>query len=200
MGTRKQMEQALRRVLTGEGLSRPDYSIVIPVIWTQDGPELLIEVRAAGISQEGDPCFPGGRIEPGETPARAAVRSADPIGTASGTASDGTYLSGGPDRRVCGFPSGGGAGSAPDQPDGGGTAAAGAGQLFPGASAEYQLRGAGTYGLGHDSRRDPAPLRGLETGGAEDRRTRNRHFKWKLTYMSQNETTAGAGSLLQLNM
>ena len=44
MGTRKQMEQALRRVLTGEGLSRPDYSIVIPVIWTQDGPELLIEV------------------------------------------------------------------------------------------------------------------------------------------------------------
>lgn len=74
MGTRKQMEQALRRVLTGEGLSRPDYSIVIPVIWTQDGPELLIEVRAAGISQEGDPCFPGGRIEPGETPARAAVR------------------------------------------------------------------------------------------------------------------------------
>ena len=74
MGTRKQMEQALRRVLTGEGLSRPDYSIVIPVIWTQDRPELLIEVRAAGISQEGDPCFPGGRIEPGETPARAAVR------------------------------------------------------------------------------------------------------------------------------
>ncbi|MBQ9268783.1 MAG: CoA pyrophosphatase [Oscillospiraceae bacterium] len=74
MRTKQHMELALRRVLTGEGLARPDFAVVIPVIWTQNGPELLIEVRAAGISQEGDPCFPGGRIEPGETPAQAAAR------------------------------------------------------------------------------------------------------------------------------
>ncbi len=45
-----------------------------PVVCGADGAGLLIEVRAAGISQAGDPCFPGGRIEPGETPAQAAAR------------------------------------------------------------------------------------------------------------------------------
>lgn len=70
----KQAEEALRRSLTGHGLARPRYAVVAPVVLGADGAALLIEVRAAGISQAGDPCFPGGRIEPGETPARAAAR------------------------------------------------------------------------------------------------------------------------------
>lgn len=45
-----------------------------PVEVGPDGAWLLLEVRAAGIPQAGDPCFPGGRIEPGETPAQAAAR------------------------------------------------------------------------------------------------------------------------------
>ena len=71
---RTQMEEALRRVLTARGLGHPSYAIVLPVVFGGDRVELLIEVRAAGISQAGDPCFPGGRIEPGETPAQAAAR------------------------------------------------------------------------------------------------------------------------------
>ena len=72
--TQSEFENALRRVLTAEGLNYPTYAVVVPVIRTENGAELLLEVRAAGIPQAGDPCFPGGRIEPGETPAQAAAR------------------------------------------------------------------------------------------------------------------------------
>lgn len=74
MGKQEQMEAALRTVLTARGLSQPRYAVVLPVVFGEDGAGLLIEVRAAGISQAGDPCFPGGRIEAGETPAQAAAR------------------------------------------------------------------------------------------------------------------------------
>ena len=72
--TRTEFEKTLRRVLTAGGLDAPSYAVVVPVIWSEGGAELLAEVRAAGIPQAGDPCFPGGRIEPGETPAQAAAR------------------------------------------------------------------------------------------------------------------------------
>jgi 8-oxo-dGTP pyrophosphatase MutT (NUDIX family) len=66
--------EKLRQHLTFPGLPRPTYAVVIPLILGPQEPELLLEVRAAGISQAGDPCFPGGRIEAGETPADAALR------------------------------------------------------------------------------------------------------------------------------
>lgn len=65
---------SLKRVLLPHGLRAPRYSIVVPVILAEHGPELLLEVRASGISQAGDPCFPGGHIEAGETSADAALR------------------------------------------------------------------------------------------------------------------------------
>ncbi len=68
------IERALRAVLTDPGLPAPRYAVVIPIVLEKAGARLLIEVRAASISQAGDPCFPGGRIEAGETPAEAAVR------------------------------------------------------------------------------------------------------------------------------
>ena len=71
---RTEMEAALRRTLSYGGLKAPAYAVLVPVIWGEGGAELLLEVRAAGIPQAGDPCFPGGRIEPGETPAQAAAR------------------------------------------------------------------------------------------------------------------------------
>ena len=71
---RTELENALRRVLTARGPDAPSYAVVAPVIWSEAGASLLLEVRAAGIPQAGDPCFPGGRIEPGETPAQAASR------------------------------------------------------------------------------------------------------------------------------
>lgn len=71
---RERLEEQLRRVLSFEGLERPTYAVVVPVVCGAEGIHLLAEVRAAGISQAGDPCFPGGRIEPGETPEQAAAR------------------------------------------------------------------------------------------------------------------------------
>jgi 8-oxo-dGTP pyrophosphatase MutT (NUDIX family) len=68
------MREKLHRVLTFGGLPEPTYAIVVPLVWDPEDPELLLEVRAQGISQAGDPCFPGGRIEPGESPGEAALR------------------------------------------------------------------------------------------------------------------------------
>ena len=69
-----QKETALKSKLTSSGLQCPRYAVVVPIIWENNEPQLLLEVRAAGISQAGDPCFPGGRIELGEAPMAAARR------------------------------------------------------------------------------------------------------------------------------
>lgn len=51
------------------------YAVMIPMIETPAGPELLFEVRSEQLHhQPGDICFPGGGVEPGETSAEAAVR------------------------------------------------------------------------------------------------------------------------------
>ena len=75
--TRIEFETLLRPELKAKGLQAPTYAVVVPIIWDEDEPALLLEVRAAGIPQAGDPCFPGGRIEPGETPAQAAARETE---------------------------------------------------------------------------------------------------------------------------
>ncbi len=50
-------------------------AVCIPLIETEDGYDILFEVRSAGIgSQPGDICFPGGSLEDGETTQEAAVR------------------------------------------------------------------------------------------------------------------------------
>ena len=55
------------------GASRA-YAALCPVVETSDGPSLLYEVRAAEIRQAGEVCFPGGRMEDGETPLQCALR------------------------------------------------------------------------------------------------------------------------------
>ena len=51
------------------------YAVCIPLMPGPDGYQVLFEVRSANIkSQPGDVCFPGGRMEPGETPDETAVR------------------------------------------------------------------------------------------------------------------------------
>ncbi len=61
-------------VMIGEGENKK-YAVLVPLVDTPDGPALLFEKRAASLRrQPGEICFPGGMIEPGETPAQCACR------------------------------------------------------------------------------------------------------------------------------
>ena len=53
-----------------------DSAVLIPVIEKDGKLQILFEVRQQGIAQGGEICFPGGRIEKGETPRQAAEREA----------------------------------------------------------------------------------------------------------------------------
>lgn len=73
--------ELLRRRYGGHtpGLLGAQYScaVLCPLIEAADGPRLLFEVRAANLRQGGEVCFPGGRMEPGETPERCALRETE---------------------------------------------------------------------------------------------------------------------------
>lgn len=73
--------EALRRRYGGHepGLlgARHEYAVLCPLVEQPDGLHLLFEVRAANLRQGGEVCFPGGRLEPGETPAAAALRETE---------------------------------------------------------------------------------------------------------------------------
>lgn len=49
-------------------------AVFIPLVCHEDRLHFLFEVRADDISQPGEVCFPGGRIEAGETPLECALR------------------------------------------------------------------------------------------------------------------------------
>lgn len=51
-----------------------EYAVLCPFAEKEDGLHLLLEVRSDQVSQAGEVCFPGGRMEPGETPEAAALR------------------------------------------------------------------------------------------------------------------------------
>lgn len=73
--------EALRRRYKGHvpGLlgARSSYAVLVPLLEAADGPRLLFEVRAADLRQGGEVCFPGGRMEPGETPEACALRETE---------------------------------------------------------------------------------------------------------------------------
>lgn len=54
--------------------ARRSYAVLCPLIEQEGGLSLLFEVRAAGLPQAGETCFPGGRMEAGESPADCALR------------------------------------------------------------------------------------------------------------------------------
>ena len=70
--------EALRRRYGGHrpGLlgARHSYAVLCPLVERDGELHLLFEVRAAGLRQEGEVCFPGGRMEPGETAETCALR------------------------------------------------------------------------------------------------------------------------------
>ena len=49
-------------------------AVMILLVPGESGPEILFEIRAGHVAQPGEVCFPGGAIEAGETPRKAAVR------------------------------------------------------------------------------------------------------------------------------
>lgn len=62
-----------------------EYAVLIPVVTTEEGDALLLEVRSDKVKQPGEICFPGGRIEAGETPEKAAVReTCEELGISAG--------------------------------------------------------------------------------------------------------------------
>lgn len=52
-------------------------SILLPIVRNEEGTFILFEVRSQGLSQPGEICFPGGHIEPGESPLDAALRETE---------------------------------------------------------------------------------------------------------------------------
>ena len=72
---------ALRRRYGGHqpGLlgARHSYAVLCPLVERPEGLHLLFEVRARNLSQGGEVCFPGGRMERGETPAQCALRETE---------------------------------------------------------------------------------------------------------------------------
>ncbi len=50
-------------------------AVMVPLLKKTDGYHILFEVRSKKLNrQPGEICFPGGRVEPGETPKEAALR------------------------------------------------------------------------------------------------------------------------------
>lgn len=63
---------ALERIVPVRG---KESAVMIPLVPDPDGNcSILFEVRGAGIGQSGEVCFPGGRVEKGESPQETAVR------------------------------------------------------------------------------------------------------------------------------
>ena len=54
--------------------ARGGSAVLVPLVEMADGPALLYEIRSAAVHQPGEVCFPGGRMERGETPAACALR------------------------------------------------------------------------------------------------------------------------------
>ena len=71
----EQLEVLLRGRAPGLMDSRQSYAVLVPLVEREGELCLLYEVRAKTLRrQPGEVCFPGGRMEPGETPEACALR------------------------------------------------------------------------------------------------------------------------------
>ena len=57
--------------------AKHSYAVLCPLVEQPDGLHLLFEVRAEGLRQAGEVCFPGGRMEPGESAEQCALRETE---------------------------------------------------------------------------------------------------------------------------
>jgi 8-oxo-dGTP pyrophosphatase MutT (NUDIX family) len=71
----KLKQRQLEQPIIDNGGEFLESAVILPLIEENGGLSVLFEVRAQSLNrQPGEICFPGGRIEPGETPLAAAVR------------------------------------------------------------------------------------------------------------------------------
>ena len=75
--TIKGIEEALRDRPVGVVGKRKEFAVMIPLVEKEGEVHLLFEVRSKDIKQPGDVCFPGGKIEEGETATDAALRETE---------------------------------------------------------------------------------------------------------------------------
>lgn len=69
--------QAVRHALEAQPPRRQGAAVLIPLVQTDEGLAIVLEVRAQTlVVQPGEVCLPGGGIEAGETPEDAAIREA----------------------------------------------------------------------------------------------------------------------------
>lgn len=88
-------EQLKRRVEQGAKGRPGGYAVLMPAVETGEGLSLLFEVRSHHLrTQPGEVCFPGGAVERGEEPARAALReTVEELGVPAGLVEVGPPLS-----------------------------------------------------------------------------------------------------------
>ena len=67
---RKLYTDHVPHLLNGRG----EFAVLVPLVERSDGLHILYEVRAAGIRQPHEVCFPGGKVEPGEDIVDCALR------------------------------------------------------------------------------------------------------------------------------
>ena len=71
----KQLQAAFSGHVPGLLGATAAYAVLVPVAETAEGLSLLYEVRSPALHHHsGEVCFPGGRMEPGETPEQCALR------------------------------------------------------------------------------------------------------------------------------
>lgn len=69
------LEQTLQKRVPGLMDSHRAYAVLVPLVEREGELCLLYEVRSSTLRrQPGEVCFPGGRMEPGETPEECALR------------------------------------------------------------------------------------------------------------------------------
>ncbi len=72
------LRQTLQTRAPGLMDARQAYAVLVPLVALDGQPHLLYEVRARTMRrQPGEVCFPGGRMEPGESPADCALRETE---------------------------------------------------------------------------------------------------------------------------